>query len=48
MGEFSSRKRKKEGVFSFEIIVDNFGKLPQWHPAAGNPAWLFVDEVYVW
>ena len=23
------------------------GKLPAWHPAAGNPTWLFVDEIVV-
>ena len=25
----------------------SIGKLPPWHPAAGNPAWLFVDEIVV-
>ena len=23
------------------------GVLPAWHPAAGNPSWLFVDEIVV-
>ena len=23
------------------------GKLPTWHPAAGNPTWLFIDEIVV-
>ena len=25
----------------------SIGKLPPWHPAAGSPAWLFVDELVV-
>jgi uncharacterized membrane protein len=31
----------------FKVVVKNFGKLPKWHPAAGNPSWLFVDEILV-
>ena len=27
--------------------AESVGKLPGWHPAAGNPAWLFVDEIVV-
>ena len=23
------------------------GENPSWHPAAGRPAWLFVDEIIV-
>ena len=25
----------------------NYGPLPDWHVSAGEPAWLFVDEVEV-
>ncbi|MFP2997375.1 c-type cytochrome domain-containing protein [Spongiivirga sp. MCCC 1A20706] len=32
----------------FKVVVKNYGKLPSWHPGAGNPSWLFVDEVYLW
>lgn len=28
-----------------KIIVHNHGKIPSWHPGAGSPAWLFVDEL---
>lgn len=35
-----------EGQF-FKVVVKNYGKLPKWHPAAGNPSWLFVDEILV-
>lgn len=30
-----------------KVIAKNYGKLPEWHPAAGADAWLFVDEVLV-
>ncbi|MCB0657392.1 MAG: exo-alpha-sialidase [Saprospiraceae bacterium] len=30
-----------------KVVIKNFGKLPADHPGAGNPAWLFVDEVMV-
>jgi len=32
----------------FKIIVKNPGVLPSWHPAAGNPSWIFVDEIFLW
>ena len=25
----------------------NYGKLPDWHVSAGEPAWLFIDEIVV-
>ena len=28
--------------------AENFGKCPDWHPAAGSDAWLFVDEVRIY
>lgn len=35
-----------EQVLNFiKIVVYNTGKLPDWHPGAGSPAWLFVDEI---
>ncbi len=30
------------------IHIKNYKKLPEWHPSAGNPSWLFVDEIYFW
>ncbi|NER17773.1 c-type cytochrome domain-containing protein [Spongiivirga citrea] len=32
----------------FKVKIENYGKLPDWHPSAGNPSWLFVDEIYFW
>ena len=29
------------------VRAENFGELPDWHPAAGSQAWLFVDEVMI-
>jgi hypothetical protein len=28
-----------------KVKAINFGKLPDWHPGKGEPAWLFVDEI---
>ncbi len=32
----------------FRVEIKNHDKLPEWHPSAGNPSWLFVDEIYFW
>ncbi len=32
----------------FRIEVKNPGVLPSWHEAAGNPSWIFVDEIFLW
>jgi hexosaminidase len=29
------------------LTAENFGVLPDWHPAAGSKAWLFVDEIMI-
>lgn len=29
------------------IKAKNFGKLPEWHPGAGDDAFIFIDEVEV-
>lgn len=28
--------------------AENFGKCPDWHPAAGSNSWLFIDEVRIY
>ena len=30
-----------------QIDVSSIGKIPAWHPAAGQKAWLFIDNVLV-
>lgn len=32
----------------FKIVVKNPRVLPSWHPGAGNPSWIFIDEVILW
>jgi len=29
-----------------KIFAKNIGQCPNWHKGAGNPAWIFVDEVW--
>jgi hypothetical protein len=29
------------------LRVENFGKLPAWHPSAGQDSWFFADEIVV-
>jgi uncharacterized membrane protein len=31
-----------------KIIVKNPKKLPKWHEGAGQPSWIFVDEIFLW
>ena len=31
-----------------KIKAQNIGQCPEWHPAAGSDAWLFVDEIRVY
>jgi alpha-L-fucosidase len=28
-----------------KVKAINYGKLPEWHPGKGEPAWLFADEI---
>ena len=32
----------------FKIVIKNRDALPEWHVGAGNPGWIFVDEIFVW
>lgn len=27
------------------VKAKNYGKMPAWHPGAGDPAWIFIDEI---
>ena len=31
----------------YKFTVANWNKLPQWHPGKGEPAWIFVDELFL-
>ena len=38
----------KEYTYRFlKIDVENVGKVPDWHEAAGSDAWIFIDEIIV-
>jgi alpha-L-fucosidase len=30
-----------------KVKATNSGKMPEWHPAKGEPSWIFVDEVFI-
>lgn len=30
-----------------KVFARNFGIIPQWHPGAGSPAFIFIDEIIV-
>jgi len=30
-----------------KVSIKNIGKVPHWHEASGEPAWVFVDEIIV-
>ncbi|NQU51178.1 MAG: chitobiase/beta-hexosaminidase C-terminal domain-containing protein, partial [Bacteroidetes bacterium] len=31
----------------YKFTVTNLNKLPSWHSAKGNPAWIFIDELFL-
>lgn len=36
-----------KGVKYIKVKVDNVGKLPEWHPYAGENAWIMIDEISI-
>ena len=34
-----------ERIRYIKIEAENYGRLPAWHPGAGNPAFIFTDEI---
>lgn len=50
-GQFlESMDVKTEGTKGrfIKVKATNIGTCPDWHDAAGSPAWLFIDEIAVW
>lgn len=45
--DFTFRLDKPMKVKRLEIKVKNPGKCPPWHPGAGSPTWVFVDEILI-
>ena len=29
------------------VVARGVDPLPEWHPGAGNPGWIFADEIIV-
>ena len=47
-GRIEARARVNEKQAKFvRVKVENYGVLPEWHPYAGQKAWIMVDEVTV-
>ena len=47
-GRVEARARVNEQQYKFvRVKVENQGVLPEWHPYAGEKAWIMVDEVTV-
>lgn len=38
---------KPQNVSYLKIVAKNLKKLPDWHPGKGEPAWFFVDEIFL-
>lgn len=47
-GRVEARARVNEKQAKFvRVKVENYGTLPEWHPYAGQKAWIMVDEVAI-
>ena len=47
-GRIEARARVNERQAKFvRVKVENYGVLPEWHPYAGQKAWIMVDEVTI-
>ncbi|WP_281614222.1 family 20 glycosylhydrolase [Flammeovirga sp. SubArs3] len=40
-------KKELKGVRALKLLIENGGLLPEEHQGAGNPSWLFVDEIII-
>ena len=45
--DFALDLRESRHARYVRVRVERYGKLPAWHPGAGNEAWFFADEVVV-
>ena len=47
-GRIEARARVNEKQAKFvRVKVENYDVLPEWHPYAGQKAWIMVDEVTI-
>lgn len=56
VAEVDLKLSSKVEISSFDVKIEkdtryirikakNYGKMPAWHPGAGDPAWIFIDEI---
>jgi predicted alpha-1,2-mannosidase len=43
--KFSVLTQEKKPITHIRVRAKNFGPCPEWHLGAGNPTWLFADEI---
>ena len=46
--KFNVKMPKNTKAQYFKVIAKNPKVLPKWHEGAGNPPWIFIDEIIVW
>lgn len=44
---FSQRLEVPVKARYIKVFIENYGKVPDWHEAAGQDCWLFIDEIIV-
>ena len=44
---FDTKAIKQSDIQAIRVVVPNPGPLPVWHPAPGQPSYLFTDEIVI-
>ncbi len=44
---FDAKAIKQSDIQAIRVVVPNPGPLPSWHPAPGQPSYLFTDEIVI-
>ena len=44
---FDTKAIKQSNIQAIRVVVPNPGPLPVWHPAPGQPSYLFTDEIVI-
>jgi hexosaminidase len=47
IAEIRIKAKNKFEARYLKIIIKNYGKVPEWHEAAGSDTWIFMDEIQV-
>jgi hypothetical protein len=43
----NSLKVTKNKYRQLKVVIESVSSIPEWHDGRGNPAWLFLDEVWL-